>query len=104
MLQISGVLQVIPVSVVTEPGQLSDSESNETQPAVVQTINTLNGPIQVVWPVEHIDTVTESLIKAKELALEEKPATTSGDLYIPGSDLEVEQIKAAHDKVNEGKN
>lgn len=100
MLQINGVLQVMPVSVSTEAGALRTEE--KSQPSVIQTVTTLNGPVQIVWPLEHVDQIIDSLKKAKEEA-EKKPIPTNSDLYIPDSALEVEQVKAAHDKVSEGK-
>lgn len=97
MLTIQGVVQIYPLSINIEDGTLSMGDKE--QPAVVQTLLTESGPVQVVFPVEHIDAIVDALGKAKEKA--EKPKS---DLYIPSSEEEVKQIADLTEKVTEGKN
>lgn len=99
MLQIAGILQAIPVSIQTEAGSLTTGEGQQ-EPAVILTVNTLQGPVQVILPTSIVGTLVKGLNEASEEAQKQTPHS---DLYLPGSDLEVEQIKAAHDQITQGK-
>jgi hypothetical protein len=97
VLQIQGVIQLIPSSIATEAGSLRVDET-QTQPAVVQSISTLNGIVQVVYPTSAIDEVIKGLQAAKKEAEETTPST---DLYIPQSMAEADNIAKAQREIKQ---
>ena len=96
MLTIEGSLQILPLGISTDIGKLTID--GKQQPCVVQTFLTESGPVSLALPTDIIDKVVSELQDNKERAIAD-----SNDLYIPGSDEEVKEIKAGFDKVNEGK-
>jgi hypothetical protein len=95
------LLTIIPGSASAESGTLRLGEEETVQAAVVQTFITANGPVQIVFPTSAVDGVIKQLQDAKDEA--EQQPITSADLVIPGSAQEVNDVKAAHDEINRGK-
>lgn len=97
MININGSIQVVPTQVSVESGTLRVDENN-TQPAVIQTLNTMVGPVQVIYPAQAIDSVIDGLKQAKEEADKKQPPT---DLYIPSSMNEAEAVAKAQQAIVE---
>lgn len=93
MLAIQGAIQIIPESVSCEPGKLKVGE--ESKGAVVITYITTSGPVQIVLPSEHVDSIADGMKSAKQEADNE-----SADLYIPsGGMAEAEQIAKGAEEI-----
>ena len=103
MLRIQGTLQIIPVSVQTESGTLRVDDSEGEQPAVVQTFITMNGPVQVVFPVDSVEHLIDGLRQAKAEAEKNTPAA-KGSLYVPSSMEEAEHMAKAQEQLTLGDN
>jgi hypothetical protein len=98
MLQIQGALQILPATISTEPGEIR-AEDGTTQSAIVLTLGTLSGPVQIIVPTSSVEAIIKGITEANKQAAEVSK-TNSSDLYVPGSAMEVEQIKKAHDQLN----
>lgn len=77
MLSIQGAIQILPESISIEPGKLRMKE-DKTENAVVLTVMSTSGPVQIIFPADSIDKLAEGLIKGKEQS-ENEPS----DIYVP---------------------
>lgn len=84
MINIEGRVQVLPNSVSYDSGKLRVGE--ESLPAVIQSLISDNGVVQVIFPADKVDAVIEGLQQMKE----EAEKNHSSDIYIPTSDKEIE--------------
>jgi hypothetical protein len=95
MLNIQGALQLIPESVSVEPGKLN-ADGNEIS-AIVASFNSGQGIIQVILPIDSVDTIVSSILEAKKRSEQQ-----NSDIYIPqGGMNEVEQIAKAKEGLEE---
>ena len=93
MLNIQGAIQIIPDSVSAEPGKLQIAD--EAKNAVIITLLTQSGPVQVIIPSEFVGDIADGLKEAAD-----KSTTESPDLYVPqGGMSEVHEIAKAKENI-----
>lgn len=94
MLNIEGVIQIIPLSIATDAGTMRVGEDTEPEPAIVLAFATASGVVQVVLPEKHKD----SLVRAIENASEEARAAKS-DIVIAKDSSGIKEIAEAQEKI-----
>lgn len=96
MISIQGALQVFPLSIGAEAGQIAMQDGENKESVVVLNVISDNGTIQVVIPHKSIDNIADGLKEAGKAAAEQ-PTT---DLYVPqGGMAEVENIAKAKEQI-----
>ncbi len=96
MIRVDGALDVVPLAIETDSGTIAAGDG-KTSPAVIQTLQTDNGVVRVVFLTEYIDSICDGLQKAKEQA--NANPVNKPDLYIPKSDAEVSEVARAHEQI-----
>lgn len=98
MIQIDGVVRVVPMKVSADSGDLQVEDIQEK--AVVQNLFTANGVVQVVYPLSAIGGVIEVLQKAKKEA-----DSSNSEIYVPQGGLsEADALAEAENAIrNPGK-
>lgn len=96
MIRVDGALDVVPLAINTDSGSIAAGDGKNS-PAVIQTLQTENGIVRVVFLTEYVDQICEGMLKAKEQA--NANTTSPPDLYIPKSDAEVSEVAKAHEQI-----
>jgi hypothetical protein len=96
-------INVLPLSVESQPGEFAAGD-NKKSPAVIQRFVTENGNIQVILPVENIDSVIQTMLNAKEAIEAAGPSAgmSASGIIIPKSEREVEELAKAQQQIIQG--
>ena len=97
MLVIDGAIRLVPLQIAADTGTFKLEEDQPETAAVIQTIITANGPVQVIYPVDVVDDLIRVLSEAKQEA--GKGVKPNTDLYIPNSMSEADALAARENAI-----